>query len=348
VRVAVVGATGNLGTALLRRLVVEPAVTSLAGVSRRPPGATPAPPFDAVDWLSVDIGDAAAVPALTAHLRGADAVVHLAWRIQPTHDESLLWRTNVDGTRHVLAAAAAAGVPHVVVASSVGAYSPASKDAPVDETWPTDGIRSSAYSREKVVVERLLDLFEHDHPDVRVARLRPGLVFAGDAASEIARFFLGPFVPTSVLGRLRLPFLPLPRQLQFPAVHADDVAAAFWTVLAARATGAFNVAAEPVLTPPLLARALGAGGSRHVPLPLVRALAALTWKLRLQPSDAGWVDIASQCPTMRTDRIEALGWRPTRSATSALDELVEGMRTGRGGPGPALRRRGAVTGRAAR
>lgn len=342
------GATGNLGTALLRRLAAETSVTSLVGVARRTPGRRPAAPYDGVDWVALDIAEPAATARLTAVLRGADAVVHLAWRIQPTHDESLLWRTNVDGTRHVLAAAAGARVPHVVVASSVGAYSPAPKDSPVDESWPTDGIRTSAYSREKVVVERLLDLFEREHPDVAVARLRPGLVFAGDAASEIARFFLGPLVPTSALGRLRLPFLPLPRQLQFPAVHADDVAAAFWAVLEARATGPFNVAAEPVLTPPLLARALGAGGSRHVPLPLLRALAAVTWTLRLQPSDAGWVDVASQCPVMRTDRLAALGWRATRSATSALDELLEGMRTGRGGPGPALRRRGAVTGRAAR
>lgn len=347
-RVVVVGATGNLGTALLRRLAAEPRVTSLVGVSRRPPGRPPAPPYDAADWVGVDIGEPAATARLTETLRGADAVVHLAWRIQPTHDESLLWRTNVDGTRHLLAAAAAAGVPHVVIASSVGAYSPAPKDVRVDESWPTDGIRTSPYSREKVVVERLLDLFELEHPDVAVTRLRPGLVFAGDAASEIARFFLGPFVPTSVLGRLRLPFLPLPRQLQFPAVHADDVAAAFWTVLAAGATGAFNVAAEPVLTPALLARALGAGGSRHVPLPLVRALAAVTWALRLQPSDAGWVDIAAHCPVMRTDRLRALGWSATRSSTSALEELLEGMRSGRGGTGPALRRRGAVTGRAAR
>jgi len=346
-RVVVVGGTGNIGTAVLRRFTAEPSVTSLAGVSRRPPGPDPAPPLADVDWLHVDIGDPGSVEPLTGHLRGADVVIHLAWQIQPGRDEARLWRTNVDGARHVMAAVAGADVPHLVVVSSVGAYTPGPKDSPVAESWPTNGIGSSSYSRHKAVVERLLDLFEREHPAVAVARLRPGLVFQGAAAAEIARFFIGPLVPTSVLGRLHVPFLPLPRELKFQAVHADDVAGACWTVVHHRATGAFNVAAEPVLTPQLLAEALGAKGSRHAPLRAVRALAAATWRLRLQPTDPGWVDIASQCPVMATGRLRTLGWTPSRTSTAALGELVEGLRTGRGGPGPALRPRGRVAGRAA-
>lgn len=346
-RVVVVGGTGNIGTAVLRRLAVEPAVTSVAGVSRRSPGPTPDPPHGSVDWLHVDIGDPGSVSALTGHLRGADVVLHLAWQIQPGRDEPQLWRTNVDGARHVMAAVAGADVPHLVVVSSVGAYSPGPKDSPVHESWPTHGIGSSSYSRHKAVVERLVDLFEREHPAVAVARLRPGLVFQGAAAAEIGRFFIGPLLPTSVLGRLHVPFLPLPRELTFQAVHADDVAGACWTVIHHRATGAFNVAADPVLTPQLLAEALGAKGSRPAPLRVVRALAAATWRLHLQPTDPGWVDIASQCPVMSIDRLRTLGWTPTSTSTAALAELVEGLRTGRGGPGPALRPRGRVAGRVA-
>ncbi len=63
----------------------------------------------------------------------------------------------------MLAAVAAAGVPALVYASSVGAYSPGPKDQPVDESWPTDGVASSFYSRHKVAVERNLDRFEDEH-----------------------------------------------------------------------------------------------------------------------------------------------------------------------------------------
>ena len=94
-----------------------------------------------------------------------------------------MWRTNVVGTERVLAAASAAGVGALVCASSVGAYSPGPKDRQVDEGWPTHGVTTSSYSRDKAYQERLLDLFERDHPEVRVPLggradqpLRPGQV----------------------------------------------------------------------------------------------------------------------------------------------------------------------------
>ena len=66
----------------------------------------------------------------------------------------------------------------------------------VDESWPTDGIVSSFYSRHKAAVEALLDGFEPRHPQVRVVRIRPALIFKGEAASEIRRLFVGPFLPS--------------------------------------------------------------------------------------------------------------------------------------------------------
>uniref|UniRef100_UPI0034D19E52 NAD-dependent epimerase/dehydratase family protein n=1 Tax=Vibrio cholerae TaxID=666 RepID=UPI0034D19E52 len=77
---------------------------------------------------ALDIGGATpaqeAIAELTEALRGADAVIHLAWLIQPNSHRDLLRRVNVDGTAHVGRAAAEAGVGTLVVASSVGAYSP--------------------------------------------------------------------------------------------------------------------------------------------------------------------------------------------------------------------------------
>lgn len=58
-RVVVVGATGNLGTALLTRLQAEPSVTELAGVARRAPRSA-SPPYGDVTWFGIDIGDDAA------------------------------------------------------------------------------------------------------------------------------------------------------------------------------------------------------------------------------------------------------------------------------------------------
>jgi nucleoside-diphosphate-sugar epimerase len=329
-RIAVTGASGNLGSATLRRIDQENAAEPAAGhetlgISRRAPH-QPGP----ARWREIDLVAESAVGDLTEALHGYDALVHFAWKLQPAHDEQQLWDTNVHGTRTMLNAAAAARVKHVVVSSSVGAYSPAPKGVPVSESWPVQGIATSSYSRHKAEVERLLDEFESDHPDIALARIRPGLVFQSDAASEIVRLFLGPLIPTRLVGMIKPPVLPLPARLVFQAIHADDVAAAVWLLLTHRARGPYNVAAAPVLMPDDLARAIGARRSVPLPLAVLRALAAVSWWVRLQPTEPGWIDLAANCPVMSTERIEQLGWRPQHSSHQALTELVAGIRSGSG------------------
>ena len=126
------------------------------GIARRRPATT----FAKTTWVTADVSR----DDLTRHFEGVDAVVHLAWLIQPSRDESVTRATNVDGSRRVFRAVAAAGVPRLVYASSVGAYSLGPKDRRVDESWPTDGIETSFYSRHKAEVERVLDRFESDYP----------------------------------------------------------------------------------------------------------------------------------------------------------------------------------------
>jgi UDP-glucose 4-epimerase len=338
-RVVVVGATGNVGTALLRRF--RDAGADLIGVARRQPDLR-ASPYDAALWHTVDVGAPDAIDRLTAVFRGADAVVHLAWALQPTHHIPSQYRTDVTGTANVLAAVAAAGVPQVVVASSVGAYRGVDVDGkrtPVDESWPADGIPTATYSIHKAENERAMDVFAAAHPEVVVTRMRPGLVFQRDAAAEIRGLFLGHLVPMRAVRWLRWLVLPLPYPFVFQAVHADDLADAYWRAIDRKAGGAFNIAASPVLTPPRMARVLGMLGAVRVPLRLVRGLVTLTWRLRLQPTDAGWVDIAAGVPVMRTDRArEVLGWEARHSAEDAFRALVGGFADEHGLPAsPPLR-----------
>ena len=135
--VVITGASGNVGTALLRRL--GGAGHELVGLCRRPPDAVS--PYDRATWRALDLADEAAEGALTDLVAGADAVVHLAWGFQPSHDVGYLERVGVAGTRAVVRAAGRAGVPHLVHMTSVGAYSPASDGVRVDESWPTGGVR---------------------------------------------------------------------------------------------------------------------------------------------------------------------------------------------------------------
>jgi len=343
-RIAITGASGNAGTALLRnlqgQLESKPGSLELVGISRRLPDTSRAP-YRGVEWHTLDIGLEADLPRLRTALAGVDAVVHLAWQIQPNRDLEQLHRTNVTGTAHVLEAAGQAGVGHIVCASSVGAYSKAPKDRRTDESWPATGIPGSHYSRHKAEQERLLDRFEADQPGIKVARLRPGLIFQRNAGSEIGNYFLGPLIPRLLPRRLKTPLLPAPDDLIFQAVHADDVAEAYWRVLDRRESGAFNVAAEPVVTPQELARLLHARRILPIPMSLLHGLVALTWKLRIQPTDAGWIDMASGAPVMDTGRARRLlGWEPRTSSIEAIAQVLDGMATGEGvAPSPVLKPR---------
>lgn len=327
-RVVVTGATGNVGTSVLHALADDERVTSILGIARR------RPPVDwaKTTWAQADVAHSDLVPIF----RGARAVIHLAWLIQPSRDEATTRRVNVEGSQRVFDAVAAAGVPSLVYASSVGAYSRGPKDRAVDESWPTDGIPSSFYSRHKVAVERALDSFERDHPDVRVVRLRPGLIFKREAASGIRRLFAGPLLPSPLVRPGLIPLVPDIPRLRFQAVHSLDVGEAYRLAATGDARGAFNVAAEPVLDPPELARLLHA---HLVPVPAggVRAAAALSWRLRLQPTPPGWLDMALGVPIMDTARArEQLGWLPRHSAGDALLELLAGMRDRAGARTPPL------------
>jgi UDP-glucose 4-epimerase len=329
-RSVVIGATGNVGTSVVAALERDPQVESVLGLARRPPDG---PPSKTV-WARADM----ATDDLVAHFRGADAVVHLAWMFQPTHDHLTTWRNNVLGAIRVFEAVAEAGVPALVYSSSVGAYSPADKDRPVDESWPTHALPTAAYGREKSYLERVLDRFELVHPDVRVVRLRPGFIFKREAAAEQRRLFAGPLLPNSLVRPSLIPFVPDTPGLVFQALHSADAAEAFRVAVTRPVRGAFNLAADPVIDAAVLGELLGARPVK-VPARVLRAAVAAAWRLHVVPTSPMLVDLMLSLPVMDATRARSvLGWRPAHSSTEALGELLEGLREGAGGDTPTLRR----------
>jgi UDP-glucose 4-epimerase len=327
-RVIVVGATGNVGTSTVSALESDSDVTSIVGVARRlptrPPGKT--------EWRQADI----ATSDLVGLFSGADVVVNLAWLFQPTRDPVTTWRTNVLGGMRVFRAVAEAGVPALVQASSVGAYSPGPKDRPVDESWPTHGWPAAAYAREKAYLERVLDVFQRDHPSVRVVRMRPGFIFKRESATQQRRLFAGPFLPHRLIRPGWVPFVPDIPGLRIQALHSEDAGQAYRLAVTRPVSGPFNLAAEPPVGPATLAELLT---TRLVPVSpwLARTAMAAGWHLRLIPASPGLMEMALQIPLMDTARARAeLGWEPRHTAVQAIRDLVYGMQGGAGMATPPL------------
>lgn len=330
-RVVVVGATGNVGTGVVQRLARDPGVESITGIARRLPNWT-APK---TRWLTADVATADLAPLF----RGADVVIHLAWLFQPTRRPLTTWRTNVTGSARVFEAVAEAGVPALVCASSIAAYSPGPKDRAVDENWPTDGWPTAAYGREKAYVERVLDTFEQRHPQIRVVRLRPGFIFKRESASQQRRLFAGPLLPNRLVRPGVIPVVPDLPGLRFQVVHNADVAEAYRLAALRPVRGAFNIAADPVVDAALLADILAARPVR-VPVAPVRAALALAWHLRLVPAAPQLFDALLRLPVLDTTRARLkLGWAPRRTSREAIEELLRGLREGAGMSTPPLSER---------
>jgi nucleoside-diphosphate-sugar epimerase len=332
-RIVVTGATGNVGTSVVRLLSEDPEVTSVLGLARRIPDWSP----PKTDWSAVDL--ASEESDLAEQFQGAAAVVHLAWAFQPTHDPAATWRTNVLGSMRVFEAVAAAGVPALVHASSVGAYSPGPKDRAVDESWPTHGWPDAAYCREKAYLERALDTFERDHPETRVVRMRPAFLFKRQSASEQRRIFGGRFLPGPLARPELLPFLPDIPGLRMQVLHTDDAANAYRLAVRSDVRGAFNLAAEQSVDAQVLGEMLGARPVR-LPRTAARSAIAAAWGLHLLPASPHLFDAVLRLPLMDCTRARAeLGWRPERTATEVLEEFLQGLQQGAGARTEPLRGR---------
>src|SRR3954453_15794078 len=179
--VAITGASGNVGPALLRRLTDSGAAEVRALARRQPPDVAP---YDKVRWHLADLGEVASEQVLAEFLDGVDAVVHLAGALQPGRHPEALRRVNVEGPRRVVRAAVAAGVEHVVHMSSLGAYAPGASGTKVTEDWPTTGIPTSQYSRDKAEAERAVRDVLGRHPEITASVVRPTLVLQRVEASE--------------------------------------------------------------------------------------------------------------------------------------------------------------------
>ncbi|MCG8922070.1 NAD-dependent epimerase/dehydratase family protein [Lentzea sp. CC55] len=337
VKVVITGASGNVGTGLVRALAADSPDHEIVGVCRRPPPAVA--PYDSVTWQACDLAADDAPDVLEDVMRGADAVVHLAWMFQPVRDGARLQRTNFKGTAAVLRAARRAGVPHVVHASSIAAYGSAPAST-VSEEAPTTGIAGSAYGEGKSEVEAEVARFAAENPDIAVAVVRPALVAQAGASASFLALFLDPVVPRQVFGlmrRGRLPLLPLPSPLRVQLVHADDVGDAIVRILHRRARGPFNVAADALELDDLAA----AAGARAVPVPVraVKAVVSALWRLRALHMSPGWFDVGTKSPLIDTTRArEELGWAPRKTSAECAREQIGGIADATALPSPVLRR----------
>src|SRR3989442_13467842 len=304
-RYLIPGGPGYIGTRLVQRLAEreEPERVVIADI--RPPTAF----RPKVTYERLDVRDAAAARELLA-AEQPDALVHLAFVLNPMHDERTMYEIDVGGTHNVLEAASAAGTQQVLVTSSATAYGAfPDNPVPIAEDWPVRGVPDFEYARDKAECDRLCQLWGLRHPDRVMTIVRPCIVFGPNVDNYIVRLWTDQPFQTD---------FGLPEHgIQF--VHEDDVVDAIVTLLDGRHGGAFNVAGDGTMTTGECAELIGMK-VRRVPLRLWRRVAAAAWRMRQSEAPAGSLEFAIHPWIVSNDKLKSeTGWRPRYSSRETFE-----------------------------
>ncbi len=322
--VAVTGPTGEIGISAIESLEQHPEVGRIIGMARRPFDPS-AHGWTKTEYRRGDILDRAAVDALVAD---ADVVVHLAFIIMGSREESA--RVNLSGTRNVFEATVASPRSRrLVYTSSVAAYGYHSDNpVPITEEVPPRGSPEHYYSEQKAACEAALAEITTG-TTLEVFVLRPCIV-AGPKAPALAEAMPWNQLPGAVRKVFQVvPLLkpPIPDPgTPLQLVHHDDVAAAIaLAATTSAAPGAYNIAGDGVLSMSDVAEALGARPVR-VPRVAMSAASEVLARLPFVPSALEWLHVGRTSVVMDTSKAKSqLGWTPKYTAAETLSGLTEAV-----------------------
>jgi UDP-glucose 4-epimerase len=305
-RYLITGGSGYIGTRLVELLSRREDTEKIVICDVVPPRGAYQPK---TEFERMDVRDRGAVHAAIERAN-PDVLVHLAFILNPSHDEALMYEVDVNGTHNVLEAAAEAGIGQVLVTTSGVAYGAfADNPQPITEDQPVRGVARFSYARDKTESDRIVQLWAHQHPDVVTTIVRPCIVFGPNVANYLVRLWTKqPFAVD--VGNLD-------GHIQF--LHEEDVVEAVSGLLLGRHAGQFNVAPEGLMTLRECAELLGTP-IRRMPLWAYRALAKLLWRLRVSEAPPGQIEFALYPWVLSNDKIKStLGWIPRHTSRETFE-----------------------------
>jgi UDP-glucose 4-epimerase len=305
-RYLITGGSGYIGTRLVELLAGREDTEKIVIADVVPPrgGYRPNTEFE-----RVDVRDRGAVHSALQRAN-PDVLVHLAFILNPSHDEALMYEVDVNGTHNVLEAAAEAGIGQVLVTTSGVAYGAfPDNPEPITEDHPVRGVARFSYARDKTESDRIVQLWALQHPDVITTIVRPCIVFGPNVDNYLVRLWTKqPFAVDA--GNLD-------GHIQF--VHEEDVVEAVSGLLLGRHAGQFNLAPDGLMTLRECAELLDTP-IRRMPLWAYRGLAKLLWRLRVSEAPPGQIEFALYPWVISNEKIKAtLGWTPKRTSRETFE-----------------------------
>jgi nucleoside-diphosphate-sugar epimerase len=299
--VAVTGAADGVGAAVAARLAGNPDVRKTVGLDVRRAD------LQGVVFRHAD----ARHPALADRLGDVDVIVHTDVDTSPDTVPADRTAWNVRGTQTVLTAAAAVGVPRVVLCTSAvvyGAYP--DNPVPLSEDAPLRAVPDGSLVGDYLEIERLAERAPKAHPGLAVTVVRPAAL-------------AGPGVDTVFTRHFEAPRLLVVKDTEpcWQFCHVDDLADALVHTALGDMEGPVTVASEGWLSQQEVEEL---SGMRRMELPEALALGAAErlHRMHLTPSPATDLQYVMHPWAVSTERMKASGWEPKYSNAEAFQALL--------------------------
>jgi len=304
----ITGVSGYLGWKLAERLVEHADLDIILGIDIVEPKAS----LKGLKFRKADIRD----PDIGGLFRrnSIDTVFHLAFVVKPIHDLRLMFDIDYNGTRNILEKAYEAGVKRMVAISSTLAYG-AHKDNPprLKEDAPLRGNRNFPYAFHKAIVDRLVQRFATEHPQMVITTLRPCTILGPGVNNYVSRMLFMPVV-LSVSGYN--PHVQL--------LHERDFIEACLVASDMEMKGAFNIAGHGTLRVSDIASMTGA---RPIPVPpcMLYPLLEFMWRIHMPGIEvnSAYLDYVRYPFVADTSKArDFLGFQPAYSSIDTLKETI--------------------------
>ncbi|GAB3415334.1 Rossmann-fold NAD(P)-binding domain-containing protein [Flindersiella endophytica] len=294
------GAATGIGHALVQALVEHEEVKRVIAIDERRGD------IDGAEWRVLDVRD----PAIAQRIARCSAVVHLDLDLMPDSDGRQRSARNVRGTQTVLTAAAASGVPRVVLCTSAMVYGAlADNPVPLDEDAPLRA-RPEGVVADLLEIEWLARRAPKAHPGLSVTVVRPAML-------------VGPGVDTFLTRHFEASRLLVIRgsKPSWQFCHVDDLVSALTYAALGKVEGAVTCASEGHLDQGEVERLL-AIPRLELPESLALGAAERLHRLGLTPAPASDLAYVSHPWVVPSARLREAGWVPEYDNITAAEVLA--------------------------
>ncbi len=264
-RPLITGVSGYFGSGLVRQLENDNDIQQITGIDI----VEPAFRSQKLKFYKCDINDFSLRDIVREE--GIDSVFHFSFVLNPIHDSNRMFRTNVNGTRHILDICHRLKIKRILVTSSASAYG-AHPDNPelLKESDPLRGNNDFQYARDKKIIDEMCQDYMKTHPDSIFVLVRPCIVLGPNVNNYISNSIRRNLIFT-VRG-----YDPL---MQF--VHEEDLVRILYLLMKNKLGGIYNISGDGTIR---LSEVISRAGTFEIKLPygIAKVLGSVMWNLRIE------------------------------------------------------------------